>query len=301
MNPFNNLLFTLLFLALGYPALCAAPPGWVPGQYDRQILTELQAAGQNVKLRQTSLKETAPQYWVEADPQLSWEAALGEAAKNFKDDPIRRVLFLANYLKEGDPVSRIKEMHLPGWIGFTLTFGFGYVESHELMGQPDISINTGAKPEHGTSPRWFLSPIALTILHNREKILSPCSLLLRDLAVNGMKYSELRFAMDGTLTGFSRQIELANSAVSLKIGGNISGEGGTDFYYAQVLIDGKWVESIDYTPDKIIESRQVFKHDGSGCLYMEHYSGGKLTKRMWYKDVQTDHGTQSVIDRTETF
>jgi hypothetical protein len=107
--------------------------------------------------------------------------------------------------------------------------------------------------------------------------------------------------MAGKLIGYSRQIAVSKSAVTFDIDGNISGDGEKDFYAAQVLIVGKMMERINYSPDKIIEHRWVYKPDGVGYLYVEHYTGGKLATRVWYKDVQTEQGTQSVIDRTETY
>ena len=303
------LLLMILCCAWLCPALGVAPPGCCPGLYDADgaILTVLQDTARQVTLRQTNLQDIAPQYLVKIDPTLGWEDAVHAATAQFPDDPIKRVLLLASYVKPDDPVSRIDEMQIPAVSSGGVCSGSGYVTYYELLGKAELAAWMNAKPNHTAHDKKTIvlpalprSPISLVIAHTQEKILSRCSLELRDLPVNGMWFSTLHCEMDGQVTGFTRKVDLPKYRITGEVGGNTSGEGGKNFYYAQLQLAGKWNVTIDYSPDKIIERRWVYTTHGE-CLFSERYEDGRPAKRVWYAVVKTEHGQTSVIDRTETF
>jgi len=139
MNRRGRILLPFLFILTCFPALSATAPNVKSVQhiYDAQILTAIKASGQIVKLRKTRLKDIAPQFWVEAAPKLSWTEALQVASLRFKDNPTKRVLFLAAYLKKDDPASRISEMQIQVPIAKEL-FTNNYSDPYELKEKPAV-------------------------------------------------------------------------------------------------------------------------------------------------------------------
>jgi len=294
MNRLKLTLTIVLCCLAGNPGLCAVPIIWTPGQYDKQVIDELHASVTPLQLGKTSLKDIAPQYWLAVDPKLSWDEALKEAEKAYADDPVRKWLFLAHYLKEGDPASRLDELRTHSICIDTLICGGGYCSTFCLKEKPDSTVKIENTPPAGATPivvnlEWH---VGIRIVYY-QKILSPsCTITLHDFTVKGITYASLDFDEDGILRSFSRHIEPAK-AVQLIVNGD-SSKGHQDLYYAWVDADGKRVETIGLSQDRTIGHRTVLQPDGINKRYEDYYAGKKLVKRIWYT-------ATGAIDQTETF
>jgi len=293
-----------LLLLLALPALSAYPALWQAGSFDTQIIDALNAACKAIPLRETQLKDVAPQYWVEIDPALSWDDAVKTAAERYPDDQVKRILFMARYLKEGDPLGWIEQIKIPFTSASIFMTGGGRTTSYDIGAVKEENVGPITRPD-GTvllrSP-YRPSPIRLNISDNNKAILG-CTIRIQYLKVGGVTYQQLTFNMDGTLQSFEQQIQLPAAGVILQIGGNIFGEGGKDHYYGTVQTGERHVsmEQLSLTPARTLAERSVNWPDGHTPLYREVYQDGKLMKRAWYNTLTTDAGTETVIDHTETF
>ncbi|MHB9107401.1 MAG: hypothetical protein ACYDCO_10140 [Armatimonadota bacterium] len=299
---FFAFVFGLLLLAL--PALSADPAPWEAGRFDGQIIDALNAACKALPLHETRLKDVAPQYWVETDPALTWTDAVKTAEDRYPDDQVKRILFMARYLKEGDPLGWIEQMDIPAGFRSTLATGGGRTTSYDI-GAVKVETAPPVRQPDGTivlELPYKPSPIRLNVSDNYKTIFG-CTIGIHNLQAGDVTYQHLSFNMDGTLRGFVQQIPVPDAGVTLLVGGNTSGEGGKNHYYGSVQTGEQHItrEMITLTSDLTLAERSVDEPDGHTPLYREVYKDGKLAKRTWYKTVKTDAGTETIIDRTETF
>jgi len=297
-----SLIVGLLLLAL--PALGADPAPWEAGRFDAQIIDALNAACKAIPLRETRLKDVALQYWVEIDPALTWNNAVKTAAERYPDDQVKRILFMAYYLKDGGPLDWVKQMDIPPGMWGIFSTGGGRTTSYDI-GAVKVETAPPVRQPDGTFTAqlpYKPSPIRLNVIDNYTAILG-CNINIHNVKVGDVTYRQLGFNMDGTLRGFEQEIALPDAGVTLIIGGNTSGEGGKEHYYGSIQAGERHatVERLSLTSARILAGRTVNQPDGHTPLYREVYQDGKLAKRSWYKTVQTDTGTQTIIDRTETF
>jgi hypothetical protein len=94
---------------------------------------------------------------------------------------------------------------------------------------------------------------------------------------------------------------MPKTAFEVEVGGNTSGEQGTDFFYAVVSENGARREQINFTPRLVLAERSVYELGTAKTTYMEVYENGKLRRRRHYGERKTDGGTQSFVERTEEF
>ena len=94
---------------------------------------------------------------------------------------------------------------------------------------------------------------------------------------------------------------MPKTALELEVGGNTSGEQGTDFFYAVASENGAWREQINFTPRLVLAQRSVDEFGTAKITYKEVYENGKLRRRCYYGERKTDGGTQSFVERTEEF
>jgi hypothetical protein len=299
------LLLACCLIGMHYIAHCADAPEVQAGltAHDQPILAALRASCQAVTLRKVCLQEIAPQYWIASIPTVRWEEAVKTADQRYPHDPITRTIFLAHYLQRDDPVSRLDEIKKYTAGGSGIIMGCGYFMEYRLVASAEKPKVVASEP--GTTTRMILpacnSKVALALGYGRDTLLGPARMNVSDVTVHELHFDRLYCAMDGSLAGFDRSIELPNTKTAYHFGGNTSGTDGTDYYWAELRIDEKVVETIGYTPALVMKERWVRNPAGIGDRYREVYTDGKLVKRIWYQAVKTDKGTEIVIERTETF
>jgi hypothetical protein len=265
------------------------PGDWRPGRFDEHAVQLLKEATEKLKLGKTTILEVAPKYFVEKGGDLSWEEAVAKADRLFGEDADKRALFLRKFLPAGSPSARLEALKLPD-MGLQLETGGGRSSTYGI----------GVTYEQLGQIRRRNAKASLMFVYGQDKTLQPPTLCIEDVELGGNHY-KLYFDVDDKLTGFSREgIEVAAES-TIRVGGNTSGAGGTNYFFAGVTSKNGAHESVDFTPSLVIWRRRVDESQAGKPIYAETYEDGKLRKRVYYGERKSASGTQSFIERTEEF
>ncbi len=83
-------------------------------------------------------------------------------------------------------------------------------------------------------------------------------LTLPNCTVDDIQYDCLVFDSDHKLYGWQRTVGPDGNGVVIVVGGNTSGEGGVNFYWAYVMTDTRrMLETITFSPELKIKEREI--------------------------------------------
>ena len=233
-----------------------------------------------IPLRTTSLLTIAPEFVVEKRAGLSWGEAVAEANSRFGQRQPHRAAYLRKYLGDGSPESHLAELQLESSrsgasTGSSRSIGF-------VFGPAD-------KPT-ATITVW---------LAHRGPLQSEPILSLSTATVGGVVYSYLSFDSSDRLTSAARQLPANSKGATFTVGQNTSGRGEVNFFWVRISAREGGSESINYTPELVIRERSV---STPGQLdFREVYENGMLRRRLHYNTRQVAGGTQSYVEREESF
>lgn len=276
------------------PAATAQPDASVPGKYDDLALRLLKETTAALHLGKTTLKEVAPEYWIEpAKEQLTWPEALAYADQHLTEGGDKRALFLWHYLGNGSLASRLEDLKLRDtgssfgtgsghsrafYLGVTIKkvplkfttidgkgLGESTMERVEAKATLDFWVSYGSDDSYTKSlvqagPR-FVMPEDLSVL------LSDGTLSIKKAVVGGIACESVTFDQNGRLYGFQRGVKSEDGAAEVSIGGNLRGEGGRPFFYARIQATGvARHESLQFTPDLVLCEREIKENSGGKTL-----------------------------------
>lgn len=293
-------------------AASAPPDASVAGKYDDQALRMLKESVAALELRKSTLKEIAPDYFVEpAKEPLTWKEALAYADEHFKDDADRRALFLWRYLHTGSPSERLADLHLRntgmGSIGGSGQSRAFYLRAkvekapHEpfMKNDPAPFILLDTVVDFGATLGFFMTygpddPIVKTLTEQGYSpkmepsiLLSEGSLEIKKATVGGVEYSNLSFDADGVLCGFSRRQPAAGDTPEIDIGCNTSGSDGGNYIVVSITIPGSgYIEHLQYRGDLVLTKREI--EDATSRHTLSRWQPKSLPPVAWPKDAPVE-------------
>jgi hypothetical protein len=250
------------------------------GKYDDKVLKILREMSKALPLRTTTLKEIAPKYVIAKHEGLTWPEAVAEANARFGQRQPERAAFLRLYLEKGLPEEQLKELQLADFMVATETgAGTGKALVFGRYDEPEAKIDYGV----GIS-----------------NLIGEVEFSLCGIEIKGVTYEELTFDASNHLISASRNFPPEQGGMGVFIQMNTSGEGGVNYYSALIAdVTGEESETIGYTPELVISERWVSVHNG--IRFSEIYENGHLRKRLHYGQRQEQYGTETFVERTETF
>ncbi len=261
--------------------------------YEEPVLRLLDEATRVVRQRETTVKDCAPEYHVEAPEGLGWAEALAHADGEFGTDKVKRALFLRKYYRAGQPAGELFKLGLRPTGGYTSTGG-----GHSL----ELVLVEGQSPDEGQTPA-FVAPAATIgtwVTHGewvtneatgerkldstKSVLFGPPRLSLRDVKVKGITFSSLAFDVGDKLISFSFTRDDPRMKVSFTIGGNTTGRDNSDFYWAYVKdSNGETIETRHYDEDLVVSRRSVREPGSSETRYADVYVNGVPYERFFYE------------------
>jgi len=289
-----------------------------PGTYDLEILENLKDITKILPLKTTALKDVAPEFFVEAPANLTWEQALSTANKDYAEDRDKRALYLSKFLVKGAPVSRLGELNLRemgnnastgGGRGVTL--GLAIEEEEERTSDwPGLgSVKFKPIKARATFSFWcshgeWIEVDGKRILDRGQSVLhGRPTLCIPDLKYRERVYKKLSFDHENRLSSFYFRSEPDKLGAVYEIGGNCSGKDGAEFYWASLRYkdQSKAAEVLSLSQLLGVTERTVADLKTGKTKYRDIYQNGRLAKRLYYKEIREAAGTQTVIDRVKEF
>src|SRR5204863_3383083 len=123
-------------------------------------------------------------------------------------------------------------------------------------------------------------------------------LTMASAVVDGVVYEYLGFDLNDRLMSAGRQLPPDAHGVKITAGENTTGQGGVNFFWVMISSAGDESETIDYTPELLINSRSV---NNATQRYREFYENGRLARRLHYADREVQGGTQTYVAKEEKF
>lgn len=267
---------------------------WAPGALDDLIVRHLKQTLSVLRNGDITLKDVAPEYYVEAEPGLTWEQALAAGDKRFPDDPIKRALFVAHYVKAGMQASQLKGLGVPEPLPYAFVgkaydvpapYSLGYHAHGFYTG--DVDAAPTAEVTFGvntlTAPR---PPDESPFGPIRGTINGPGEVSLDYIQVGGIRFHTLKFDMDGRLLFFWKQPVPIGTSLLTDMGGTWErSENFTSFDVAIFPKEGGYNhEIIRFEQGLKMKEREVFDAETHDLKYREEYEGGRVHRRLHYRD-----------------
>jgi hypothetical protein len=228
-------------------------------------------------MRSTLLGEIAPAFAVAKHPGLTWDEAVSEANARFGIRLAERAAFLRKYIVNGSPEAQLAELQLRSGGG---TIMGGGISKGFVIGPPNNPVAT------------------IYVWVSQGRIVGEPTLWLAHAKIKGVTYDELIFDLNDCLISTNQSLGKINGS-ALTIGQNTTGEGGVNHYWAQVSGPDGESETIRFTPELVIKQRWVWIPNRPDVR--EDYEDGKLRRRAYYGKRQVGGGTETFVEREETF
>jgi len=263
-----------------------------PGAWDAPIARHLKHTLEVLRHGRLSLKNVAAEYYVEAEKGLTWKQALAASDKRFPDDPIKRALFVAHYVKPGMSADRLQDLGVPEaggcsigkaqWrlVDYTLGYHAHGFYSKDIDAAPKVEV--GFRVNTVGSSAGLFDPVQGTIVSRGE-------VSLEFIEVGGLRFQTLTFDMDGRLTSFwQRPVPVGQALVAIMDG---HWERSENFSIFEVSVypksGGAPRERIEFTQAVKMKEREVYDTETNELKYREIYEAGDLRQRLHYRDGDT--------------
>jgi hypothetical protein len=276
--------------------LAAAAGDAVDDKHERPVSRLLREATRTLRLRRTTLKECAPRYAVHAPKGLEWADALAYADARFGGDKVRRALFLRKHYARGQPVSSLRALGLaPAGASFFMgsgrTWELVVVEPEKRPGGAprgswEAPVTIGVSASHG---EWAADDATGERRLDRGKsvLFGPPTLTIRGVKLRDITFDSLTFDAADKLISFTFSTDADDASEtkeSFLIGGNTTGEDGSDFYWAYVRdAEGETIEIRNYDEDLFVTLRSVMKPGSAETIYADKYLNGVPYERVFYR------------------
>ena len=236
-------------------------------QYDAEILALIRQACRVLPLGTSVLSTLVPKCSAMTRKELPWEQAITYADSTFRDEPDRRAIFLSTYLRAGMPAARLAELNLS--VRAFLMNGKCQSLTLLLKRQPPEPTSPGTRWRRRVwnAPRW--TSMSFCVRTDTDDpvgkdgkwhgVLAGRGLLsLPNCTVKCIQYDVLTFDSGHRLYGWQRTVGPNDNGVVLVVGGNRSGKGGVDFYWAYVMTDTRrMLQIISLSPELEIRERKI--------------------------------------------
>jgi hypothetical protein len=298
-------LMMLMLSACGNRACCA--------ESDSDSLEQLGAnairtVSSRIRLGATTLAEVAPRYDTGEPMPLPWVEALGEAERRFRNDPIKRAVFLCDSLVEGMDAACLAELRLPE-SGISSTQGSGSSKTFILefgaipatphrISRSAYMFNYYPQSEIASAQAMVSVPVkaTITLWIAHERIVNAPIISVYEMIIDDLEPLSYTFDRDRVLSSWQGGFVTADR--DLSYGGNTSGEHGAAIYWNSIRANGASKRQTSFDGNLHLTSRTYYD-SGNNPGRIEYFHAGVIRSIVHYQHDEQTNAT--VIERIEKF
>lgn len=284
---------------------CQAMAGdFKAGAYDELAREQLRATLAAAPLKDLTVRDLAPDFVVEKQDGLTWEAAVAEANRRFKEKQPERALFLRKYLTAGAPESQLDEL---GWPPAWAAFNSG-PSTYSHLDWFGAEVHARLRAARDQNSGDWRKGMTLDLLQTKPLVRIDTAVVNRALTgaprlsfpgakVRGIAFALLTFDENDRLASVLRVIPIADTGATMQITYPWGPPGSGSWSVSITDRDHNW-ESLDYDPGLVLQRRWV---QARGQTFHEIYEDGRLRKRVHTDDAPQLDEKGRYVEKAEVF